>query len=92
MRICILLLDHIIDNMLLYDSSMVTVTTLPLPPAPPTLQLQATDQNSLKAVLEKEAGQGIHVHIGNKELKRKVSPTIIIVEIQWTLLNIIGYY
>ncbi|XP_065887672.1 fibronectin type-III domain-containing protein 3A-like isoform X2 [Dysidea avara] len=39
-------------------SSMVTVTTLPLPPAPPTLQLQAANQNSLKLSWQRKQDKG----------------------------------
>ena len=39
-------------------SSTVLVTTLPLPPAPPTLQLQAANQNSLKLAWHRKQDKG----------------------------------
>lgn len=40
------------------NSSTVLVTTLPLPPAPPTLQLQSTNQNSLKLTWHRKQDKG----------------------------------
>ena len=53
------------------NSSTVLVTTLPLPPAPPTLQVQSANQNSLKLTWYRKQDKGCTYTLEMKQANEK---------------------